>query len=237
MAEQCLPAQAKRLTAVHVLGQLVLAAEGLKPNPCYRVRFEQSPLDVEPPQFDLRACVDAEALCAQVVVPFQTVQVFAIGTPRDSVTVVTSAGPQTIAVLVVDDPSPLGRSEPAALVQFSSLSPARRESLAASPWSPTHQDSPDDATALASLGALALPLRISALFEGRLETLAPRPRRAIGYSDTWSFEEAFGDAVKNLPPAYSGEADHLTTVRVTSMGAQLGGFAGFHRMFVAIVAH
>lgn len=57
---------------------------------------------------------------------------------------------------------------------------------------------------------------------------------ATGRSSTLSFDEAFADAVAQLPP--STVADGLTRVKVTEIGGLFGGIVGFHEMFVKIRA-
>lgn len=57
---------------------------------------------------------------------------------------------------------------------------------------------------------------------------------ATGYSASMAFDEAFRDALANLPPPDREYPDMLQTVRVDEIGAMLGGFAGFHRMYVKV---
>ncbi len=58
----------------------------------------------------------------------------------------------------------------------------------------------------------------------------------IGYSDSFSFEEAFHNAINSLPPEKpSGVADGMTVIHVVDTGAEFGGFLGLHRMFVRVV--
>lgn len=57
---------------------------------------------------------------------------------------------------------------------------------------------------------------------------------ATGRSNNLSFDEAFADAVAQLPP--TGVADGLTRVTVVEVGGLFGGIAGFHELFVKIAA-
>ncbi len=57
---------------------------------------------------------------------------------------------------------------------------------------------------------------------------------AVGRSNKLSFDEAFADAVSQLPP--SPAADGLMRVKVTEVGGIFGGSAGFHELFVKIRA-
>lgn len=58
---------------------------------------------------------------------------------------------------------------------------------------------------------------------------------ATGRSVKLNFDEAFADAVAQLPS--SGVADGLTRVEVTEIGGLFGGIAGFHELFVKVTAH
>ena len=55
-----------------------------------------------------------------------------------------------------------------------------------------------------------------------------------GRSMALSFDEAFADALAQLPP--SPVADGQTRVKVTEIGGLFGGIAGFHELFVKIRA-
>jgi hypothetical protein len=56
---------------------------------------------------------------------------------------------------------------------------------------------------------------------------------AIGYSQSFSFEDAFSDAVRKLP-AVPQPIDGLTSVRVTGVGGEFGGIAGIQRLWVSV---
>lgn len=57
---------------------------------------------------------------------------------------------------------------------------------------------------------------------------------ATGYSSTFSFEDAFEDAVRKLPPN-PAPVDSLTSVRVSGIGGEFGGIAGIRRMWVSVI--
>jgi hypothetical protein len=57
---------------------------------------------------------------------------------------------------------------------------------------------------------------------------------ATGFSKRLSFDEAFGKAVANLPPAEVTVADALQRIEIVEMGALFGGVAGFHDVFVRV---
>ncbi len=63
---------------------------------------------------------------------------------------------------------------------------------------------------------------------------APEGETATGYSASWDFGEALRDAVDSLPVRPSGIADELLDFRVVASGALVGGFPGFHHLYVTV---
>jgi hypothetical protein len=59
---------------------------------------------------------------------------------------------------------------------------------------------------------------------------------AVGYSKNFSFDEAFKDAMKNLPQHKPSHPDEMTNITVVEIGAQLGGIAGLRQLVVRIRA-
>ena len=59
-------------------------------------------------------------------------------------------------------------------------------------------------------------------------------REATGMSRNLSFDEAFADALAQLPPPATQHPDQLTSVVVVETGGLFGGFAGFHHLYVRI---
>jgi hypothetical protein len=57
---------------------------------------------------------------------------------------------------------------------------------------------------------------------------------AVGSSRELRFDEAFADALADLPPSGTPVADALSRVVVTDTNALFGGIAGFHHLFVRI---
>ena len=55
---------------------------------------------------------------------------------------------------------------------------------------------------------------------------------SIGYSDSLSFQEAFADAVAQIPMPKI--ADAFLGVRVEEIGGEFGGIAGFHHLYVKV---
>jgi hypothetical protein len=57
---------------------------------------------------------------------------------------------------------------------------------------------------------------------------------AVGFSPALSFDEAFANALANLPPSTAQHPDALARIEVLEIGGLFGGFAGFHHMFVRV---
>jgi hypothetical protein len=57
---------------------------------------------------------------------------------------------------------------------------------------------------------------------------------AVGFSRTLSFDQAFADALANLPPSDAPFADALARIEVLEVGGLFGGFPGFHDLFVRV---
>ncbi|MGH3935775.1 MAG: hypothetical protein ACRDS1_12500 [Pseudonocardiaceae bacterium] len=62
----------------------------------------------------------------------------------------------------------------------------------------------------------------------------PGADQATGFSKNLSFDEAFANALANLPPVNSTGADILERVQVVEIGGLFGGFVGFRHLFVRI---
>jgi hypothetical protein len=195
----CGLAAVQKAEATYGFGHVFIRVEGQKPNPCYQITIERSPIDIFPPQFIVRACIDAGRICPQIVVPYRVVNVFASG-PLKELTLKTAGGDMTVQVKQLPVPAPPGPAS----------------------------------TDVSSV--ISMPLRLDSVFEGNAKPAIAKPREATGYSDTFSFEKAFGDAVRNLPPPEETFPDQLTTVTVTSIGALFGGIVGFNKMFVKVRA-
>jgi hypothetical protein len=63
----------------------------------------------------------------------------------------------------------------------------------------------------------------------------PGADEATGFSSNLSFDEAFAQALANLPPLdLGGTADVLVRVQVVEIGGLFGGIAGFNDLFVRV---
>jgi hypothetical protein len=63
---------------------------------------------------------------------------------------------------------------------------------------------------------------------------SPATDTARGYSTAFSFEEAFMNAIHNLPKRKPSHPDELETIEVKKIGAEFGGIVGFNHMFVEV---
>ncbi len=57
---------------------------------------------------------------------------------------------------------------------------------------------------------------------------------AVGYSRNFDFAEALQDAMAKLPGPFSQIPDWLSTYTVVSIGAEVGGIAGFNHLVVRV---
>lgn len=62
----------------------------------------------------------------------------------------------------------------------------------------------------------------------------PGADEATGLSRNLSFDEAFANAVANLPPCDALPPDALARIEVLEIGGLFGGFAGFRDLFVRV---
>ena len=67
-----------------------------------------------------------------------------------------------------------------------------------------------------------------------IEDIVGPPAIAIGYSDDYDVGAAIKDAIGQLPPRGGGIADWLARYTVVEIGAEIGGIAGFDRLFVKV---
>ena len=96
-----------------------------------------------------------------------------------------------------------------------------------------HRDGQDDVEILACGTDLA---GFAAVVQTPGGTAGSAPREATGMSRNLSFDEAFADALAQLPPPATSHPDQLTSVVVTETGGLFGGIAGFHHLYVRIQA-
>lgn len=213
MNESCIKAQQTQIGAAYFMDQLIIWAEGEKPTRCHTVRVQRWPFRIYPPQYEIIACTDPTVVCPDMIAPYRTVGWFSVSEETfeamGGVAVVHhSGGIEKVPVHVV------------------SLSEERRTIIA------NRSDT----------GQTDLPFSFSKLLEtGRAEDIDVMTDNvglhfATGYSNSFSFTEAFQDAIANLPPDRNHYPDKLINVKVTGMGGNFGSIAGLHRLFVNVSA-
>ena len=62
----------------------------------------------------------------------------------------------------------------------------------------------------------------------------PGPHEAVGRSRDYDLGEAMRAAIAQLPPQGAGIPDWLSTYSVVSIGAEIGGIAGFDHLTVRV---
>lgn len=200
------------LYAFHTQGLHILLAQGHKPTPCHAVQIRQRPERILPPLFEV-IWHRASDPCIEVVTPYVAYEEFRIGPRQDSLRVYTFEGERDVPVL---DLPVLGS---VAAVRPSPGEPSRLGSIVVS-----NAESPSSLRGLFAGG------------ERMQLALAPASREAVGYSDDFSFEEAFERAVAALPGAPTGCCYLFERVEVVYVGAEIGGFTNAHRMVVRVRA-
>lgn len=76
--------------------------------------------------------------------------------------------------------------------------------------------------------------RFTATVSRTAQTAPEGSDEATGFSSKLSFDEAFADALANLPEPKEPVADQLQRITVQETGALLGGIVGFHHLFVRV---
>ena len=68
----------------------------------------------------------------------------------------------------------------------------------------------------------------------RIDDIVGPPAEATGYSDDYDVGAAIKDAISRLPPRGGGIPDWLARYEVVEIGAEIGGIAGFDRLYVRV---
>ncbi|MBL9106189.1 MAG: hypothetical protein JNL82_35025 [Myxococcales bacterium] len=238
-------------TAIHAFyshSQLLIVAEGELPSPEYEIDISQSPTDQGVPTFHLTRRPRPTATDAVQPTPFRYGEIFSIGRPPEIVLVRHSTGFDEVRVeftrkdLVDIVLSLSGGSIEVALADpepdddVLPPPPPHAAPIADDPAATHTTTNPASPTPLDQTPVHTRPLTGSEK-AGILADIAVRYRESVGYSNKLSFDEAFADALKKLPPASVKFADMLETVEVVHIGASFGGIAGFHRLEVRIRAY
>ena len=227
MSNTCSKAEPDKLGAIYILGQLIIFAEGQRPTPCHKVRIEHWPYRIYPPQYQIVSCIDEGVICPQQQVPYKTVAFFAVSKEtleamEGYALVHHREGVEKVRINVIT----LSKKQ----ANLLTVDAAGSEGGMPFPFA-------------ASSGDLPFPFSLSKLFEtGRGEDIKFLNRSdvslhtATGYSESFSFREAFQNAIGNLPPDPNPSPDKLTNVTVVRVGANFGGIAGLSRMYVTVVS-
>lgn len=232
MSEKCDLATKETLSAVWTLNRLFIVATGQVPSPCYEVKVVRRPELIFPPRYAVMKCRPERIFCPRVITPYRAVGVFNSG-PVEEITVYYEDGFEQVRVTIIEDPmlEASGHGDAAAATAAGDA--------AAQPAASGLGVAQGNA---GGNGAPSLPpLRVGRFLEtGRAEDIerlgAPQRVEATGYSTSYSFDEAFRDAVSNLPPDDNPFPDKLTTIHVVDIGAMIGGFPGFNQMYVTVEA-
>jgi hypothetical protein len=226
MSKICNRAFQERIGAIYIAGQLIIWAKGKKPSPCYDVVIERAPIRIYPPHYQIMACVEEGVFCPHMLVDYRAVAAFSVTrrTLEDMgghAVVYHAEGTAEVPITVI------------ALPDYQEAEQARDGSGVPSPFSLADGDVPFPFL-LAKVFETGNDEDIELLTSADVESGRIGIHTATGYSNTFSFTEAFQDAVDNLPPDENPYPDKLTTVRVTGVGAQFGGLAGYNRMYVSV---
>ncbi len=192
MKTVCNKAQLEKSGALYALGQLIIWSQGQKPTRCHKARIERWPYRIYPPQYQVVACVDEGVICPQMVVPYTTAASFTV--PQETLDAMGG-----VAVLHHRDGA---EKVPLEVIKLS----AEQTKLAAE----------EDAGG----GGMPFPFSLAKVIEtGRGEDIQilsgdrVKLHTATGYSNSFSFTEAFQDAIGNLPPDNDSYPDKLINAR------------------------
>jgi hypothetical protein len=226
MTKVCHKAQQDRVGAAYVLGQLVIWASGQKPTVCHEVRIEQWPFRIYPPQYQIVACAEENVVCPQRIGTYRTAMAFSVS--RETFEAMGGYamvhhrdGVEKVPVIVIDRPKEWAEE---------------RVSLLGAGGGELAQSGEAG-------GDVPFPFLLGDLFESgdaeKINFLRQADvglHTATGYSNSFSFTEAFQNAVSNLPPDQNPYPDKMISVRVTRVGATYGGIAGLSRMYVTVAS-
>jgi hypothetical protein len=220
------------------------------PSPEYEIDISQSPTDQGVPTFHLTRRPRPTATDAAQPTPFRYGEIFSIGRPPDIVLVRHSTGFDEVHVeFTRKDLVDIVLSLSGGSIEVALADPEPDDGIPPPPphAAPIAEDSATTTNGAAATTPDAQPVPTGAPPHSRpltgsekagiLADIAVRYRESVGYSNKLSFDEAFADALKKLPPASVKFADMLETVEVVHIGASFGGIAGFHRLEVRIRAY
>jgi len=244
MSEQSAHAERTAIHAFYSHSQLLIVAEGELPSPEFEIDIAQIATDEArgTPTFQLTRRPRPGVLDPpQIRTPFRYGEIFSIGRPPEIVLVRHSTGYDEVKVEftrqdLVDIVLSLSGGDVEVSLPDHDHDPAQE--LGPIPPPPPHAPplAGEQQEPAREPQAEQRPLTGSEK-AGILSDIAVRYRESVGYSNKLSFDEAFADAVKKLPPASVKFSDMLETVEVVHVGASFGGIAGFRRLEVRIRAY
>ena len=262
MTEQREYAARTNIHAFYSHSQLLIVAEGELPNTEYEIDIGHQASDPVPTFSLTRKPRPSAEGAPPKATPFRYGEIFSIGRPPDVIRVrhadglddvsveftrddlvdivLSLSGGGDIEVALTDaDTDTHGPIPPPPPSGFDTRSPTTASPTTASPTTaPPAQLPPTTPPMTPSFdGAVDKRPLTPSERAGILSDIAVRYRESIGYSNKLSFDEAFADALRKLPPPSVKFPDMLETVEVVHIGASFGGIAGFHRLEVRIRAY
>lgn len=236
MTEQREYATRTNLHAFYSHSQLLIVAEGELPSTEYEIDIGQQSGEAVPTFALTRRPRPTAADAPPQRTPFRYGEIFSIGRPPDTIRVRHAEGVDDVSVeFTRDDLVDIVLSLSGGDVELPLPDHDQDPNAPIPPPPPAGFDTEPPR----SVEAQPLETRPLTGHEkaGILSDIAVRYREAIGYSNKLSFDEAFADALRKLPPPSVKFPDMLETVEVVHIGASFGGIAGFHRLEVRIRAY
>lgn len=248
MTEQREYAARTNIHAFYSHSQLLIVAEGELPSTEYEIDIGHQAGEPVPTFSLTRKPRPSAADAPPKATPFRYGEIFSIGRPPDVIRVRHADGLDDVSVEFTRDDLvdivlslsgggdvevALPDSDSDAQAPIPPPPPSGFETAGPPPTAPPSQQSH---TFFDAAQVDKRPLTPSEK-AGILSDIAVRYRESIGYSNKLSFDEAFADALRKLPPPSVKFPDMLETVEVVQIGASFGGIAGFHRLEVRIRAY
>lgn len=238
MSEQAPLAKRTAIYAFYSRSQLLIIAEGELPSPDWDLDIGMVG-EGDAAVFEIRARRRPGPATGDKT-PFRYGEIFTIGRPAEHVVVRHVDGQDNVPVQFTEEDLVdivLSLSlEDSQDVDIGGIEPSEEAPVVAPPPPP-----PPVAAAPPPPPAPAPPPAPHQPAQARpgpiLSDISVRYREATGYSNKLSFDEAFADALKKLPPPAVKFPDMLETVEVVHIGGSFGGIAGFHRLEIRVRAY
>jgi hypothetical protein len=217
------------LRAVYIGGLLFIGVRGNKPTPCTKVKVKQAPYRIFPPHYMVDLCV-SDAICIQVLTPYVAVNCFpvtksVIDAMGGAATVhFDHAATERVKIEMLDT-IPVPAPVPGNPMGGVDIFPWRIEGgLIVFPWS---ADGGGGDVPFPFKAAVSESISVARSGEHQYAT-------ATGISESHSFDEAYRDAINNLPPDPNPYPDKMLTINVVNTRARIGGLHGLNRMEVTV---